>query len=359
MILAEQLAQQRGLFHNPIERVQAYRNKYLMRSAFAACGVEQPAILAKFDGLDQVDAFDWSSIEFPVIVKPVDLTGSLHVRLCHDAVGARRVLLRIFKHAKSFSGQSFVGQALVEEPVFGPEYSAECVVREGELLHLVPTTKFVSPYPACDEVGHLSGEPLKPAIAAQIELAVSGIVRAWNLRSAVLHVEFKISGGRLKVIEAACRIGGDMISELVGLRHGVSLEECLVLLRAGKDPAPALRAREPATPAVYYGIKYLFAENQATRAPADVDVLRLVRSSTAEHLTGGGYGLERRLGHALVRSTNLGALKTFLEERASTSACHTTFDETWQPSHQPGGARPTSAANVSGYHIERVEAVSQ
>jgi biotin carboxylase len=308
VIFAERLSHALGLFHNPLGRVQAYRDKHAMREAFRAEGVSQPRLLARFTSMDEVQAFDWSALAFPVIVKPVDMSSSFYVRLCNDAESAKKVYRRIFKHAQSFSGAAFSAHGLLEEAVSGPEYSVECVVQEGQVLGHFLTAKFLSPPPACDEIGHLSGEALDSPALLQVHAAVLGIVRAWQVRSAVMHIEFKVCGDTVKVIEGACRIGGDMISSLVELRYGVSLEECALLLRLGRDVRPALHAPHEGD-GFAYGIRYLFADNLHDELPAGIEVLQAHRLAKPPSAPGAGLGVEHRLGHQLLRSRSLPALR--------------------------------------------------
>lgn len=315
VLLGERLAAKLGVPHNPLEPIESYRDKAQMRRRFAQAGVDQPRLLARFADLDEVDRFDWSSVTFPVIVKPIDLSSSFHVRLCHDAASARAVYRRIFLHSQSFGGVRFTAQGLLEEAVVGPEYSLECVVQDGRLVAHWLTTKFLSPFPACDEVGHLTGETLPDELVRGRALrAVDGIVDAWQLRSGVLHVEFKLCDGEVKVIEAACRIGGDMISTITELRHGVSLEECLVLLRCGVDVAPALRRGEKSAEGWFHGIKYTFAQTLGVKLPADVEVIEVVRHP--KEVVGGdaGFGVEDRLGHTLARSRSAASLKAWIAD---------------------------------------------
>jgi biotin carboxylase len=275
--------------------------------------VPQPRLLARFASMDEVDAFDWSSVRFPVIVKPIDLSSSFYVRLCEDADAARKVYRRIFMHSQSFAGVAFSAQGLLEEVAYGPEYSVECVVQDGRVAALFLTTKFLSAYPSCDEVGHLTGETFADEhVEAEVRRAVEGIVRAWQVTAAVMHVEFKLCDGAVKVIEGACRIGGDMISTITEMKHGVSLEECLVLLRCGASAAPALARRHAVDDGWYYGIKYLFSETLSTPVGADIEVLESVRHAKEDSGPGGGFGVESRLGHTLVRSRALGSLKAYL-----------------------------------------------
>ncbi|MFL6680551.1 MAG: acetyl-CoA carboxylase biotin carboxylase subunit family protein [Burkholderiaceae bacterium] len=317
VIFGEHLSARLGVFHNPLGPVESYRNKYLMRQHFADANVSQPRMLAKFASMEEVDAFDWAGVAFPVIVKPIDLSSSFYVRLCHSADEAKKVYRRIFKHTQSFAGVTFSAQGLLEEVASGLEYSVECVIQHGRIAAMFLTRKFLSPYPACDEVAHLSGAPFDdPEMERQARAAVAGIVQAWQVTSAVMHVEFKHCNGVVKVIEAGCRIGGDMISTLVDLRHGVSLEECLVLLRCGQGLDKAFERRTPEGDGYCYGIQYLFSENLAADIPPDVEVLTTVRHAKQDSGPGGGFGVEQRLGHRLVRSRSLIALQQYLDIRS-------------------------------------------
>ena len=312
VLLGERLSARLGLFHNPLGPIEAYRDKYQMRQRFADAGVNQPRVLAKFASMEEVEAFDWASVRFPVIVKPIDLSSSYYVRLCDDAQSAKRVYRRIFMHSQSFSGAAFSAQGLLEEVAMGPEYSIECVVEKRKLVAAFLTSKLLSAYPTCDEVGHISGEPwVSETMRAQAERAVEGIIRAWQLESAVLHVEFKWCDGEVKIIEAACRVGGDMISTITEKRYGVSLEECLVLLRCRGDVRAAFARHTPEGDGYCYGIKFLFHENLATPVDPSIEVLERVRHAK-EDTGAAGFGAEQRLGHVLVRSRSAEALREYI-----------------------------------------------
>jgi len=332
VIFGERLAARLGVFHNPLEPVDAYRDKHQMRRRFAEAGVRQPRLLARFASMDEVEAFDWASVQFPVIVKPLDLSSSFYVRRCEDAQGAKKVYRRIFKHSQSFAGVRFTAHGLLEELVLGPEYSAECVIERGRLRALFLTTKFLSAYPTCDEVGHLSGESFAGTpMEADVRRAVEGIVQAWQVESGVMHVEFKLSDGLVKVIEAACRIGGDMISTITDLQHGVSLEECLVRLRCRGDVDAALQRQRHEPDGWYHGIKYLFSENQALPLPADVEVLEHVRHGKEDGGHCGFVGLPDKSGDEYWAEAN--AVKFLAAAFYRTAEFHGTYQTFILESH--------------------------
>lgn len=319
--LCERLGAALGVFHNPLEAVPAYRDKQQMRRLFAGVGVQQPQVLARFDSLEQVDAFDWSSIRFPVIVKPVDLTSSLYVKLCHTQAEARAVYRRIFKHVQSFGGVTFSGAGLLETYVSGPEFSAECVVEEGALKSLFVTTKFVSPLPACDEIGHLSGAPVSVAHWQAVQDLARKVVRAWKVRRAVLHIEYKFVNDSAVVMEAGCRIGGDFIAELVERQHGVCLEEELVAMRLGMRAVAGEEALpQPAAAQHFHGIRFLFASSRLA-ASVDVEVLREVHYTRAP-APSQQFGIHDRLGYQVVRSASLAALTAHLGQDSQPEVLH-------------------------------------
>jgi len=291
--------------------VPAYRDKHRMRQLFATQGLLQPRTLARFDTLEQVDSFQWESVDFPVIVKPVDLTSSLYVRLCHTRQEARAMYRRIFKHVQSFGGVSFSGAGLLESYIPGPEFSAECIVRDSEVGELFVTTKFVGPLPACDEIGHLVGVQQSAEHLHVIRQAAHQIVRAWKIERAVLHVEYKFGGGEVIIMESACRIGGDFIAELVQLQYGVRLEEELIAVRLGLPIGQTAAMRTPNPAFQYHGIRFLFATSDDPAPPEAIEVLREVRYARAEapHQM---HGIHDRLGYQVVRSRSLEAIKRYL-----------------------------------------------
>jgi predicted ATP-grasp superfamily ATP-dependent carboligase len=313
VIFGEQLSARMGLFHNDLAKVDSYRNKFAMRSAFAAAGVSQPKVLSRFQSMEEVDAYPWESVQFPVIVKPVEMSSSYYVRLCNDADSAKVTYRKIFLHSRSFAGASFTPHGLLEEVATGPEYSVECVVQKTVLLAAFLTTKAVSPYPACDEIGHLSGENLDGfPFATQVHTAIRQIVTAWNLTSAVLHIEFKVgTDGIVRIIEGACRIAGDMISEIVERRHGVSLEECLLLMRLRRDATSIARAPSPCQ-RYFYGIRYLFSSNYDDTVESDVEVISREINSKPRVLNSPGFSAAQRLGHVIARSESLTSMRAFI-----------------------------------------------
>ncbi len=307
--VSDRIAAGLGLPHNPLEQGLAFRNKASMRARFAAFDVPQPQVLARFNTLEEAQAFDWRSVRFPVIVKPIDMASSMFVRACHTEAEARELLVAMFGFVDSGAeGLPFSRGALVEELAVGPEYSAECLVENGQLKDFFLTTKFVSPWPYCNEVGHVSGDQLEPDLDAALRQAIAGIIAAWGVTHTVMHVEFKVTPHGLRVIEAGNRVAGDRISELVELRYGVSLEECFCRLRAQVPLRLAPTRDNPSAP--FVGVKFYF---DAERAPTpSLTIVREEVWAPRVAMTPMVHDIKQRLGFRIVTSADRAALESLI-----------------------------------------------
>ncbi|WLG85676.1 ATP-grasp domain-containing protein [Pseudomonas cucumis] len=310
VIAADVLAAELGLYHNRLDRIRSSRNKALMRVAFAEKQIPQPRVLAVLASLDESRDLDWTKISFPVIVKPVDMAMSLFVRKCDTRQQVEDTLEKIFlfKHSR-LTNYAFTAQALIEEFAEGQEYSLEGVIEQGSLVHRVLTTKFVSPLPACYEVGHISGEEVPPQHDAALSQICERIAQCWGMRSGVIHLEFKMTAQQLWVIEAAARAPGCHIPELVELRHGYSIEEAFVRLRAGlpwRDGTPFTKAPG------WVGIRFSFLDQRSLEITDDLEVLT-EHHDAAEALPGAeAYSVNQRTGYAIVRSASFESISRFV-----------------------------------------------
>ncbi len=178
-----------------------------------------------------------SAVGYPCVVKPVDESGSFGVRICADEAefGAAIRLLSELLQGPNGRGYHSARTVLVEALVPGPEYSAEVAydpaARRWRLVGV--TRKLVTPPPFCVEVGHVFPALLGAGLAEAVESALDRLLGLLGLRGTIAHVEFKLDGERVRVIEVNPRPGGDMIVELVRCARGIDLIEVMVRLHAG------------------------------------------------------------------------------------------------------------------------------
>lgn len=313
VLLGERLCAARGHLHNDLDKVDAYRNKYQMRRLLAEAGIAQPKVY----GLIEHGGQDLSGIPYPAIVKPVDGFGSTHVRLVENAKELEEACKPILELTYwELFGLPLAGHALVEEPVFGPEYSAEVILQGGEILFLANTRKVVGPLPDCDEVGHIVPAGLPAQEDAAVRDTVRRISRAFGYETGMMHLEHKLVDGVPTVIEIGFRIAGDRIADLVERRYGIDLEESLIRLRAGSalDGLPGAGAHE--TPP-FVAVKFLFPTLEDIVPPAGITVLEERRRKPSGSDSGAPAASPtsafNRAGHILCQSDDLDALQRFLQ----------------------------------------------
>ena len=241
-----------GMPANPPETDFIATNKFAMRGAFAAAGVACPRF-KKFSAAPALE--DLADFRFPVIVKPTDRSGSRGVFRCENAA-------EVLSAVPAACECSFEKCAIVEEFLFGDEYSCESISHNGEHHILAVTKKFTTGAPHFIETGHLEPAPLTQAQYAFVEEQVKKALDALHIRTGAGHTEFMLTPeGNFRVVEIGSRMGGDCIgSDLVPLSTGVDFVRAVIDTALGNSPvlspthAPC-RAR----------IHFLFTQADVTR----------------------------------------------------------------------------------------------
>ncbi len=297
--LSEKIAEAKGLYHNPLPMLKYYRDKSEMRKIFSEIGLSQPKVIIEVDDASQIGEIDWESLSYPLVAKPVEAAGSVLVRICSDKAQARQAVMDILTFSESrVTNLTFKTKALLEEAVLGPEYSIEVLVSGSKAVHRSITTKMLSPEPYCHEVGHIVGADIDPDIVRQVDDHVSRLICGWKIHNGVLHIEYKVKQGNIYVIEAAVRIAGDMISELVNLQYNVDLEESFILSRSNLPISLETRANSDG---VIHGIRFIFDEYDLT-AINQADFIQVVDVQYSELGSGiaTDYNFSMRKGYALI-----------------------------------------------------------
>ena len=260
-ITVNYVASEMGLVGNSKECAEISTNKHLMRMAFEKNGDPSPkSILA-----DSIEDLKGITLEYPVIVKPTDRSGSRGITKLSNAEG----LADAIETAKK---QGFEKKALVEEFAEGQEYSVECISFHGQHHFLAMTHKFTT------------GAP---------------------------HFELKIDqNGNIKLIEIGGRMGGDCIgSDLVQLSTGVDFVKAVINVALGEKPDLSDYHRAGAA-----AIHYIFGKE-------DADILNklrvehpeyLVRTEGTEEGTDAIVDSSSRYGAFLMKASSYEDLKKYL-----------------------------------------------
>ena len=252
-----------GLFGNTMECTEKSTNKHAMRLAFEAGSDPSPKSILVHSAAE----LEGAALEYPVIVKPVDRSGSRGITKVEGTAG----LAAAIENAK---GQGFEKAALVEEFAAGQEYSVECISYQGQHHFLAMTKKFTTGAPGFVETGHIQPAPVQPEQLAAVKQVVFHALDTLGIRNSASHSELKISpAGTIRLIEIGGRMGGDFIgSSLVERSTGVDFLRAVIQVALGQ--APDLT---PVHPGEAAAVRFVFGQ-------PDVDVLEALRAQHPEYL---------------------------------------------------------------------------
>ncbi len=226
VVTVNYVAEKMGLTGNGSESTLLSTNKHNMREAFEENGDPSPRSIL----VDSVEDFK-EDINYPVIVKPLDRSGSRGVCKIYD----HEHLSKAIEEAKE---QGFIKKALVEEFAEGTEYSVECISYAGKHNLLAITYKYTTGDPNYIEIGHIEPAELNDETTARVKNTVFHALDTLKIKYGASHSEIKIDAdGKIRIIEIGARMGGDFIgSTLVKHSTGIDFVRAVIQIALGEEP---------------------------------------------------------------------------------------------------------------------------
>lgn len=228
-ITVNYVAEKLGLPCNSTEHTEIQTNKYAMRTALSAAGIPCP----KFIIADELTDFgkELCGFSFPVIVKPTDRSGSRSIMKLDSLQG-------ICDAVKSACEASFEHKAIIEEYLYGNEYSMETISYKGNHTFLATTKKYTTGAPNFIETGHIQPSDLSEDIIEKAKALIFRALDALRIENSAGHSEFRVDqNGNINIIEIGARMGGDCIgSDLVFLSTGNDFMKMVIDIACGNSP---------------------------------------------------------------------------------------------------------------------------
>lgn len=223
LVMMARVAQALKLPFFSVETAEWSTDKYQMKQRFVAGGVPcaQGRLISNIEEAE--------GLNYPVIVKPRDNSGSRGVKVCDTKDELVEAIEEAFQY-------SHLDTVLVEEVIEGPEYSIESMHYNGKTDVIQFTEKKTTPFPYNVELGHKQPANLTEEQKLQICDIVERIGKALKFENCPSHTELKINGRGIYVIETSPRLGGGHItSELVPLSTGINMEDQLLKMALGEN----------------------------------------------------------------------------------------------------------------------------
>ena len=193
--------------------VENLRFKHFMRRALEKENLRIPRfrfITSKDELLSAVHY-----VGFPCVVKPVDGSGSINVRKVNNTKELQEAYKIIAEKDFIAWGRKLSRNALVEEYIFGKEYSVEGFVENGKMTLLSITEKLLSFEPFFVEVGHIVTANLNIKTEQTIYSYVNQVVKCLNISLGPFHCEIRLTEQGPILIEIGARLPGDRICDLI------------------------------------------------------------------------------------------------------------------------------------------------
>lgn len=299
IITVNYVADKMGLIGNSMSCVEVSTNKHLMRQCFEKNGDPSPKSI-QVKSIKDLEGID---LEYPVIVKPVDRSGSRGITKLESAEGLAEAIDRAIE-------QGFEKCALVEEFAEGQEYSVEYISWKGKHQFLALTKKYTTGAPDFIETGHLEPAPVDDETLRRVQNVVSHALTSLGIQYGASHSELKISdSGVIRLIEIGGRMGGDQIgADLVVLSTGYDFVSAVLDVALGIEPSYEKTRNSCA------GIRFVFSqEDVATleklkREHPEILVEEDIHEITDDKVTDSGS----RFGYYLFTSEDIEVLRRYL-----------------------------------------------
>lgn len=241
------VAEKMNLISNSFQTSLWATNKALMRERFILGNVKSPRFLV----VNVQKGITSEELNFPVIVKPVDRSGSRGINKVYS------------KENLSFAldlalGESLSNNAIIEEFIEGEEVSVESISWKGQHYILAITDKVTTGEPHFVELEHHQPTAKSNEVIKSIKELTLNALNSLGVEYGAGHTEIKIDNkGRVFVIEVGARMGGDFIgSHLVQLSTGYNFLKGVIEVALNKFSSPKIEQ------SAYSGVFFLSKESE-------------------------------------------------------------------------------------------------
>ena len=300
--------EQMGLIGPSAKSADISNDKFKMKEAFMAGGVRCARHICIHSLEELEEALE--KLEFPVVLKAVDLMGSRGIFRCNT----REETFFYYNKTMEATRKDY---CLVEEFIEGQVLGCEAMIQNGRLLYCLPNNieAFQSYVPT--PIGHSVPYKKQNELGREVEDQVKLAIRATGLDNCPVNCDLIEKNGKIYVIEITGRAGGTCLPEMVSIYYGINYYEAIVRLALGMDVQEMFRDKISGTANLSRTLLsdkdgIVKAIHNANKPAADIVDLsfNIVPGDEVHHYTNG----RDRLGQVILRGESLAACEKRLEE---------------------------------------------
>ena len=197
------------------QSAKVIKNKALVRKRLFEANADDTGISYEIDSVDDI-ADILPKIKFPVMMKPVDGSGSR---------GASKVeKTEDFVKAAEFAMNGSITHRAVAEPfIEGKEYGVESFVDNGVIHVLGVMQKDMTEPPYYAELGHAIPSGLTPELESKVKSCVYRAIFALGVNHGSVNMDLLITNeGNVHIVDVGARMGGNLIgSHIIPMGTGI------------------------------------------------------------------------------------------------------------------------------------------
>ncbi len=215
--------------HCDVSAVVTCRDKYLVRKKLSEGGIEMPF----HQRVSNINQLNTMNLSYPLIVKPVDDSGSVGIHKVTTYSELEEAIQKVLSHTKNARGAILKGEAIVEQYLQGEEMSVELLNVEGCWKVIGITGREMGGPIGATETSTTFPHELDEKKTQIIHHTVTDWLERLGLNFGGAHVEIKLEGDQVHLIEINPRPAGGRVNQLIYLASGYDPIKELIKLSVG------------------------------------------------------------------------------------------------------------------------------
>jgi len=217
-----------------------YKDRFKELATSLGVPVGRYVLLSRNPTIEELDAI--RNLNFPVLIKPVDLTGGKGIMRAHNFDSCSKLI----DEALLLSKQSSV---VIEEWFPGSLHSYSTVVIDREITFEYFDTEYCL-YQDYLVSTSISLCDIPREAQAMVTEATKRVIKELNLSNGVLHCQFLYNTSNIQILEYTRRMSGDLYSSVIQLVRGIRHSDIFIAQSLNDDLRKLLTNHRPTLPYV-------------------------------------------------------------------------------------------------------------